>query len=299
MKLIPKQIIRTLLFLCLFTTSMNIFSQTPFTTLVEEPRDLKKNIDGSYSAFTGDKSAQGFDTSSIVENDDNSSFFNDSSISMSVLSTGETRASISANVLHYKLNFLVPNNENTKKKYKYNIPLLLISKLSSNYDSINAPNAIDALDYEASPVTLRIMPSYKLPNGKTYKRNVYIGAYLDVRGLNMKDVDNNDTSIDIVYSGGIGFTFESEGEAGKYNRQYKKYKKGNWSFSSMLQYTTGKRETMTQIFDSNSKVAAAIQTYLVFKLQDESKFNIKIGMSNYFQKTLAGNSNSFSIALGI
>lgn len=298
-----------------FATTIIFFNflnaQTPFTTLVKEPRFVKKttNIDGikkyeSIETIT--------DTDNVIENIDQSDiddgeeiktkkndidFFKNNTLSFSILDEGENRLSVSSQVLHYKLYVANPNEQNKWRINRYNIPLMLISKLSSSYDSINASSSIDVLDYEAAPITLRIMPSFKKSFVK-YNDVIYYGFYADLRGLNLFNSETNDYDIEMIGSAGIGLTYQGDGQAGTYNINGE-YEPGRYSISIILQGATGKKEVISRLFDTDKDFVGSLQSYFLFKVKENSKLNLKIGYQYFFDRTIAGTRSNFSVAIGI
>lgn len=269
--------------------SFNSDAQTPFTTIVNEL--IKGTQDATTKTFAETPATP--DTTKEVP----LSFFNNNSLSVNLINTGN-RVSLSAEVLHYKLYIWNPDETSVStRKYRFNIPLLLISKLSTQYDSINSATSWDVLDYEAAPVTLRLMPSFKHKfEGK--KDVIYYGFYADLRGLNMYNTATDKYDVEFIGSGGLGFTYEGDGEAGKYNENGE-YTPGKYSLSFILQGATGKKETLQRLFDTEKEVVTSLQTYFLFRVDKDSKFNLKIGYQYLFQETLAGAKSNFSIALGI
>lgn len=119
-----------LLLLLLLMTSIT-YAQTPFTTLARELITGKK--ENNTGAFVESSGANAEETKKVPL-----SFFNNSSLSMNLINTGN-RVSLSSEVLHYKLFFINPDTEKIKTRtYRFNIPLMVISKLSTQYDSINS-----------------------------------------------------------------------------------------------------------------------------------------------------------------
>lgn len=273
--------------MCLVAVSTK--AQTPFTTIVNEL--IRGTQDPETKSFT-ETNADKTPTKEVPL-----SFFNNNSLSVNLINTGN-RVSLSSEVLHYKLYIANPDDSTVdSRKYRFNIPLLLISKLSTQYDSINSATSWDVLDYEAAPVTLRIMPSFKHKfSGK--KDVLYYGFYTDLRGLNMFNSETNAYDMEFIGSGGIGFTFEGDGEAGKYNENGE-YTAGKYSLSFMLQCATGKKEVLQKLFVTDNEYVTSLQTYFLFKVDKDSKFNLKVGYQYLFQETLAGSKSNFSIALGI
>lgn len=141
------------------------------------------------------------------------------------------------------------------------------------------------------------MPSFK-HQFKGYSDVIYFGFYTDLRGLNMYNNTTLKYDMEFIGSGGIGFTFEGDGDAGKYNENGE-YKSGKYSLSFILQGATGKKEVLQRLFDTKNEIVSSLQTYFLFRVDKDSKFNLKIGYQYLFQETLAGSKSNFSIALGI
>lgn len=292
---------RTRLLLLLLLISISIKAQTPFTTIsnelirgIEETKKDKKSV--SIRALgeneTVKPNEKEFETDKVPL-----SFFNNNSLSVNLINTGN-RVSVKSEILHYKLFIINPDSVKAlTRKYRFNIPLLLISKLSTQYDSINSATSWDVLDYEAAPVTLRVMPSWK-HKFKGYNDVIYYGIYADLRGLNMYNNTTEKYDMEFIGSGGIGFTYEGDGEAGNFNEKGE-YKPGKYSLSFMLQGATGKKELLQRLFDTDNEFVTSLQTYFLFSVDKDSKFNLKIGYQYLFQETLAGSKSNFSIALGI
>jgi hypothetical protein len=296
-----------IIFIFLFTFKIS-YSQAPFTTLSKQPtyikKDKKKYVD--YDIVEKIKSKQ--NNTSLVDflkdekviptkEKEDVDFFKNNSLSLIILNTGDNRMSINSQVIFYKINILTPTEDKTSN-FKYNIPLMLISKLSSSYDSINASSSIDVLDYEAAPVTLRIMPSFKLSKNDKYNEKILFGFYTDARGININNPSTNNNSLEIIGSGGVGFTFQGDGEAGFYDENGE-YESGKWLFSLMLQGAVGNKEVIQSLFNTEKDFVTSFQTYFSFKITENSKFNLKAGYQHFFQESISGNKNNFSIAIGM
>jgi hypothetical protein len=173
-----------------------------------------------------------------------------------------------------------------------------ISKVSTSYDSIKGSNAIDVLDYEAAPVTLRIMPSWKVSGNKTYKEKVLFGFYADARGINMHYPETDSHQIEVIGSGGLGFTFQGDGETGFYNSEGE-YQAGKWLLSLILQGSAGKNEVIQSLFKTEKDYVTSFQSYFTFRVSENNKFNLKISYQHYFQETISGSKNNFSIGIGM
>lgn len=286
--------------------SFNLLAQAPFTTLVKEPRFLKEteSLDGTTNytnvndtsnikSFIDNPGSQDFKKSEKNDID----FFKNNSLTLSILDKSENRMSISSQVIHYKLYVANPNEKNSYRINRYNIPLLLISKLSTSYDSINSSSAIDLLDYEAAPITLRIMPSFK-KSFETFSDVIYYGFYTDLRGLNIYNPETNDYNIEVVGSGGIGITYQGDGQAGNYNEKGE-YTPGRYSVSAILQGATGKKEILSKLYETDKEYVTSFQSYFIFKVAEKNQLSVKIGYQYFFDRTISGTRSNFSIALGI
>lgn len=300
-----------LITIIIFSSTLKLFGQVPFTTLVKEPRfiEKKENIDNKekFEAVTDTsviKALINKDNPALLQNKEikestknDIDFFKNNGLTLNLIDKGENRVSVNSQVLHYKLYVANPNEKNKYRKNRYNIPLMIITKLSSSYDSTSAASSIDVLDYEAAPITLRIMPSIK-KSFKTYNDVFYFGLYTDARGLNLYNPEKDNYTTDFIGSGGIGFTYQGDGQAGTYNARGE-YEPGKYSISVILQGAYGKKETLSRLFKTNDEYVTSIQSYFLFQVSEKSHLNIKIGYQHFFQETVAGTKNNFSLTLGI
>lgn len=307
-KIVTMEKLCTLFFLLI---SFSAFSQAPFTTLVKEPRVVKKKatIDGKEIYISLDKKEDEKIKKNVIDSESGEAdggketekqvvdFFSNNSLSVNLLLKGEERVSVASQVLHYKLYVANPTEDNKYRLNRYNVPLLLITKLSTSYDTINASSAIDVLDYEAAPLTIRTMPSFKKAF-KTYNDVFYFGFYADLRGLNIYNPNTNDYSMELVGSGGFGLTFQGDGAAGTYNSKGE-YEQGRYSLSLMLQGAVGDKTVLSKLFETDKNYVGSFQAYLLFKVSEKSQLNFKVGYHRLFQKTLSGTNQNISITLGI
>ncbi len=287
---------------------LSTFSQTPFTTSILEPRVVRQvnapdTDEKRYAPVTEKQeiinvlSGNDEDTTKMESATQDVSFFSNSGLSLSLLNEGESRVSVNTQVLHYKLYVASPKDENTYSKYRINIPLMLLSKLSTNYDSIRASSALDALDYQGSPVTLRVMPSVKL-SFKNYNDVLFLGAYADARVLNSYSIEQDKYYSDIIGSFGAGFTYQGDASASPYDQDMNYYD-GKFSFSAMFQLATGKQEVISSMFNTTDKIAMSLQAFLIVKLFEKESLNLRIGYQQFFKSTINGTKTNISIALGI
>jgi hypothetical protein len=280
-------------------------AQTPFTTLVKEPIYIER--DGSSGKFVASTKAAykanfARNTDYRQSDADGVDFFNSNSLALNLLSHGDSRVAVSSTMLHYKLYFANPILDDASKskdrEYRWNIPFLLITKLSTNYDSINASGALDLVDYNASPVTLRIMPSWKLTKNTKFTDKLYFGLYTDIRGLNVPTAASPQFNLKMCGSGGIGFTFQGDGSAGTYNNNGS-YVPGKYSLSVIAQTSVGDKNVISSLFNTQKNYITSFQAYLVFFTADKSYLNFKLGYQYFSHKTITGNRSTFSFSIGI
>jgi len=295
--------------LIIMMITLKSFGQAPFTTLVKEPRFLEKrvNLDSherliavtdSNKIKRNNTNSKLFDEGEIIETKKTDiDFFKNNGLTVNLINKGLNRMSVNSQVLHYKLYFANPNEKNKYRLNRYNIPLLIVTKLSTTYDSINATSALDVLDYEAAPITLRIMPSFK-QSFVTYNDVFYYGLYADIRGINVHNPESNSYKMDFIYSGGIGFTYQGDGVAGTYNNNGE-YTPGRYSISVILQGATGRQEFISNLFKTDKNYITSLQSYFIFKVSETSQLNIKIGYMRFFKETISGIKSNFTITLGI
>lgn len=293
--------------LVLFVTSFVLCdAQTPFTTVVKEPRVLKKKTSPNgkitYSPVYDtlmiknyfDKSYQMDRSNLVVSEERELSFFKNNNLSLNLAQKGEDRASLNSEVIHYKLYIANPNENNTYRYNKYNVPLLLISKISTSSDSISKSSAYDVLDYNGSPLTTRIMPSIKCSFDNTNDL-VYLGFYSDLRGI---QTNAQKLELSYIFSNGIGFTYQGDSEGAKVNENGD-YLQGRYSLSLMYQFATGNKQLVKSLFDTDKNLASGIQGIFIIKLSNNNPLNLRIGYQYFFTPVLNGSKSNFSVALGI
>jgi len=300
-----------LIILIIIFSSILSYGQAPFTTLVKEPRFLEKkqNLDNVeklialtdstvIKAYLNNSNQSRLKGKEIKESKKNNiDFFKNNGLTLNLINKGENRLSVNSQVLHYKLYVANPNEKNKYRINRYNIPLMVITKLSSSYDSINASGSLDVLDYEAAPITIRLMPSFK-KSFITYNDVFYYGFYADVRGLNLHNPTDNRYEMEFIDSGGIGLTYQGDGQAGTYNEEGE-YAPGRYSISVILQGAIGNKDVLARLFETDKDYVTSIQFYFLFKVSDNSPLNIKIGYQYFFQNTIAGTKSNFSLTIGI
>lgn len=292
------------MFLIVLLVGNTISAQAPFTTLAMEPRVITRTAQGekymmkSISEYDADS-----DTLLVSENNsvfEEIDFFRNNSLSLSLIKEGDHRMSISSEVLFYKIYIFSPTNENLKNNYRFNIPFMIISKLSNTYDNENASTALDMLDYEAAPLTMRIMPSFKLSKNQSFKEKLLGGFYVDGRLINLYNPTNQDYTLEMIAAAGIGLTFQGDGEAGSYSPSGD-YENGKWSFSAILQGATANKHIVSNLFitEEGEEMVMSFQSYFLFKVGKNHAFNLKMGYMHLFQESISGTKNTFSLAIGI
>ncbi len=287
------------LLMFILLNTVYLYGQAPFTTLCIEQR-LVKSVDDDKSTEDEPqrflKAKDGVQTDTTKANKE-VGFFKNNGLTINLLEEGDKRMSVASQVLYYKLYLSDPVDTSSLKK-RIQLPLMVIAKVSTNYDSVSIANSIDALDYEASPITIRVMPSFSIPiNG--LKNVLLAGAYLDGRALNMQNHGGDGYKTELIFSSGFGLTYQGYAEAGIYNKSGELSEKGTFSISAMLQYAKGQDDVMARLFNSNSGEAWAFQSFLMFRGKEESKFNMKIGYQHFFQRTISGTKNNFTLSLGM
>lgn len=299
----------------LLMNSILTVGQTPFTTLLKEPRIIAvKKVDGkeiyravndtltTYQFFNKPDelaanllSADSVNVDSYRTSDKKEIlFFKNNNFALNLANEGENRVSLNSEVVHYKLYVINPNEQNTYRYNKYNIPLLLISKISTSSDTISKSSAYDILDYNGSPLTLRIMPSWKF-QFKNLNDLIYLGLYSDLRGI---QTDSNKLNLEYLWSSGFGFTYQGDSEGAKVTENGD-YIQGKYSISIMYQYATGNDKIIQSLFNTTEKSVSALQGFFIIKLGNDNPLNLRVGYQYYFSEILNGSKSNLSIALGI
>lgn len=300
---IMKKVLLCLILTIFFGTT--IIAQTPFTTLVKEPRLLEKKANSKgkeffkavYDTLTIKNyfNDESFNKSGYTESKkEDLLFFKNNNLSLNLANEGENRVSLNSEIIHYKLYIANPNEFNTYRYNKFNIPLLLISKISTSSDTITKSSAYDVLDYNGSPLTLRVMPSIK-SNFTTINDVFYFGIYSDLRGI---QTNSEELNLSYVWSNGIGLTYQGDSEGAKVNENGD-YVQGRYSLSLIYQFATGNDKLISSLFDTEKSSAQAIQGIFIIKLGNDNPLNLRVGYQYYITPVLNGSRSNFSIALGI
>ena len=135
-----------LIILIILFTSVISYGQAPFTTLVKEPRFLEKkqNLDKTekFIAITDSTVIKAYlnnDNQSLLTGKEieeskknNIELFKSNGLKLSLIEKGENRLSLNSQVLHYKLYVANLNEKNKYRINRYNIPLMVITKLLSS-----------------------------------------------------------------------------------------------------------------------------------------------------------------------
>lgn len=282
------------------------YAQTPFTTLVKEPRLLKKQTSTSgrlyYTAVYDTLTIKNYlDKHHIMNREQYSiseknelQFFKNNNLSLNLANEGENRVSLNSEIIHYKLYVANPNDNNTYRYNKYNIPLLVVSKISTSNDTISKSSAYDILDYNGSPLTLRIMPSIK-SNFSSINDVIYLGLYSDLRGI---QTSSDKIKLSYIWSNGIGLTYQGDSEGAKVSESGD-YVQGRYSLSLMYQLASGNNKLIKSLFDTDKGHVSAIQGIFIIKLGNDNPLNLRVGYQYFFSPLLNGSKSNFSVALGI
>jgi len=140
-------------------------------------------------------------------------------------------ANISLNVIQYRLGIYSYAKSGTTDTVRVYLPLMILSKLSTNYDSSRISTLEDLSSFSGSPFTFRIMPSYSWTVG--LDNSFTVGHVSDMRGFIYRDSTDKDFRISFSYYGSIGAKYMGRGEVRDEDGQ--SYQ-GNWSVS-LLVYT--------------------------------------------------------------
>lgn len=275
-------------------------AQVPFTSLFKEkeykkkyiPKDnsglysinyLKENEVVMKSSIAGSES----NYKPLTELKDPALFFNHNYITGDLVGDNLT-AKVSSNILYYRLTIYEPE----KKDYRYTLPLFIVSKISSEYDSANTNTVGDVLDYDGSPITIRFMPSWEKTIGKSNK--LYYGLIFDYRGINIVDDELNNQYEHGFYTS-AGFTYSGKGSVTQLGTA--ESKPGVWNFSLMLQAYMSRSEVIKELYDTTEDYALGIQGLFNFIVSEKNPMNLRFGFNYYFTDPM--NVEKFGLKLSV
>jgi hypothetical protein len=273
----------------------SINAQIPFTTIVKEKakyyievdpnKDFGRNFLKGKQLFIDNTGAA---KKEISLDSIGPIFFGSNSISGDFIGAEQTVMRLSTNIVYYKLYFYT----DAKADKSYHLPLFLISRLSSKYDSSNVSTATDALDYDGSPVSIRLMPSWSKKVGD--ENQLYYGFIIDYRGLNLTDEFGKSKYRQGFYSA-VGLTYGGRGSGQRVGTG--EVTPGIWTFSLMLQCFLTDSDVIKEMYKSDEKYILSAQALFNFFAGKDNPLNIRAGAQYYFSDPL--NAQKFSIKLGL
>ena len=196
--------------------------------------------------------------------------------------------SANLNLIKYRLRVYTKKAEKSNSKRGYNtgdtiryyLPLVLISNLSINYDSLNLTSLLDATGFVGSPFTFRLMPSYNFKIG--LENTLTIGHISDLRTILIKDSINNDLKAEFGYYGVLGLKYSGKGEV----RDESGLKhEGTWSVSCLTYLFSGSDYSKEYLFTENQDVLLGLEFIFKFKLIDTkiTRFNLTASAKYQFE----------------
>ncbi|MEP7198011.1 MAG: hypothetical protein ABI851_15945 [Saprospiraceae bacterium] len=289
-------------FLLLISCNMDLICQEPFDVpCIDFP--IIQKIDYT-STFIG--SIVDVQSSSISKPALNFQPFNQQNVGMTITNS-LLIPNININLIQYRLGLFSFKSKKDRKyinsedfKYKKDdviriyLPLIIISKFNTNYDSTNIATVSDMTGFNGSPLTMRLMPSYTVPIG--LENSITFGQTSDLRTIIYKDKISGKMKPDFGYYGSIGIKFAGRGEVrDEFGTSYE----GNWSFSALLYAFIIDSRIQNQISQFNENIPMGLESIFKFKLVETkiTKFNL-YGSAQY-QFEHEENVSPFILKLGI
>lgn len=269
-------------------------AQIPFTTVVREKASYYIKADPG-TDFGRDfiRKKRVYDvesreaTQKISLDSLGAAFFGNSALTGDIVGAEQTIMRLSTSIVYYKLYFYT----NSKKDKKLFLPLFLLSRLSTRYDSANVASSTDALDHDGGPVSVRLMPSWKKKVGDD--NMLYYGFIVDYRGLNVVQNGGQSNYKQGVYSA-VGLTYGGKGSGQRIGGEESP---GIWTLSLMLQCFYAESDVIKELYKSKESYVFSGQMLFNFFAGKNNPLNIKAGAQYFFSDPL--NAQKFSIKLGI
>jgi hypothetical protein len=269
-------------------------AQIPFTTVIKEKSKYyikaDPNVDFGRDFLrkkrvydTPDTSA----TTAISLDSLGPVFFGNNSLTGDIVGAEQTIMRLSTSIIYYKLYFYTNNLKNKKLFF----PLFLLSRLSTRYDTTNVASSTDALDHDGGPISIRLMPSWKLKVGD--ENTLYYGFILDYRGLNVTQNSGQSAYKQGFYSA-VGLTYGGKGSGQRIGGEINP---GIWTLSLMLQCFYTDSDVIRELYKSKDSYVLAGQALFNFFAGKNNPLNIKAGAQYFFSDPL--NAQKFSLKLGI
>jgi len=213
---------KLILFLFFLFISLKLTAQEPFDVSCFDPPKIsvKKMNFTTFRYGMKENNEDSLSNSSIP----NAYYFNQGGVNVNLFGDN-VFPSLNFKMVQYRL--CIYENKEGAKTY---IPFLIVSRMGVDNDSVNNNSVQSATGFEGSPLTFRVMESFRLNVGKS---NNFSGGFIcDLRGMMYKKDETRMTK----YGGGVylaaGLKYSGEGDVRAENN-LQSYG-GQWSFSALL-----------------------------------------------------------------
>lgn len=272
-------------------------AQEPFNVpCVDLPKYIidEKPMDFTTDFVSPDTSGNTRLSRDISKVKDNIQPFSKQNIGMS-LSGNQILPNISINLVQYRLglySYQSGKNKQFKNAPKLNygigdtirvyLPLLLISKFNTSYDTSNLASVCDMTSFVGSPLTFRFMPSYSFRIG--LENTLTIGHTSDLRTIVYNDSASAGLKTDFGYYGTFGIKYAGKGEVRDDNTGTTYA--GNWSFSTLLYAFFTNKNIQNQLFEDQDKMISGVEAIFKFTVAETkiTKFNLFASFQYQFNK---------------
>ncbi len=288
-------------------STINLSAQLPFSSIVKEYRWKYEITSPDPSTnfgldFLDAINTQVSDSTILIDSyAKNSDLFNSASVGLDL--GGETTLPrVKVGFILYKLGVYTKelNQQVTpgkKQQVRYNLPLFVFTRISTQYDSTNVTSSIDSNDYEGSPVTVRLMPSTYWDIGK--ENQIFAGTIIDYRGLNIQEEDGSNYKQGLYLAGGIRYV----GQGKAYTDLNNQGVGGKWSLSLIYSQFLASNEVLKELYDVDSTVknVGGFQALLTFKVNDSenTRVNFQASYQKSFENFQGTSSGIFKFSIGI
>lgn len=208
--------------------------------------------------------------------------------------------SANLNLIKYRLRVYTTTAKKTKKNYnvgdtiRFYIPLIILSNLSINYDSLNVTSLLDATGFVGSPFTFRIMPSYDIKIG--LENTLTFGHISDLRTVLISDSITNSLKAEFGYYGALGIKYSGKGEV----RDESGLKhEGNWSVSCLAYMFYGTDYSKDYLFKEDKNNLSGLEFIFKFKLIDTKLTRFNLSASAKYQFENINDISPFIFKIGI
>ncbi len=186
--------------------------------------------------------------------------------------------SINLNLIQYRLGLFTfkakkgrPSvNVVTGDTIRVFMPLILMSKFTLNYDSLNYASLNDATSFAGSPITFRIMPSHTFKVG--LENTFTIGLVGDLRGIILNDSTNSNTDFEFGAYYSFGVKYSGKGDVRDETGQSFI---GKWSLSGLLYGFSGSKTSNNELYGGQTGLRG-LELIFKFKVLDTklTRFNL-------------------------